>query len=107
MQARGAPELRTLATMTLGQLPGSTVASLLKLRWSGIHQSITRLALRWLGPDALAWETERPMDLHESPAGLPDAARPIVAQYLNARAYTIFGGTSEIQREIIAREVLG
>jgi alkylation response protein AidB-like acyl-CoA dehydrogenase len=29
-----------------------------------------------------------------------------VAQYLNARAYTIFGGTSEIQREIIARELL-
>jgi acyl-CoA dehydrogenase len=107
IDALEATELRILATMTLGQNPGSTVSSLLKLRWSEIHQSITRLALRLLGPDALAWETERPMDEHDSPAGLPDAARPIVAQYLNARAYTIFGGTSEIQREIIAREVLG
>jgi acyl-CoA dehydrogenase len=42
-----------------------------------------------------------------SAAGLDDEARPLVAQYLNARAYTIFGGSSEIQREIVAREVLG
>jgi alkylation response protein AidB-like acyl-CoA dehydrogenase len=41
------------------------------------------------------------------PPGLGDDARPVVARYLNARAYTIFGGTSEIQREIIAREVAG
>ena len=40
-------------------------------------------------------------------AGLDDEARPLVAQFLNARAYTIFGGSSEIQREIVAREVLG
>jgi acyl-CoA dehydrogenase len=63
--------------------------------------------MRLLGADALAWEASRPMDEHESAAGLGDSARPIVAQYLNARAYTIFGGTSEIQREIISRELLG
>jgi alkylation response protein AidB-like acyl-CoA dehydrogenase len=40
-------------------------------------------------------------------SGLGDDARPLVAQYLNARAYTIFGGSSEVQREILAREVLG
>ena len=107
IDALEATELRILATMTLGQNPGSTVSSILKLRWSEIHQAITRLAMRLLGADALAWESERPMDEHESAAGLGDAARPIVAQYLNARAYTIFGGTSEIQREIISRELLG
>ena len=107
IDALEATELRILATMTLGQNPGSTVSSILKLRWSEIHQAITRLAMRLLGADALAWEASRPMDEHESAAGLGDSARPIVAQYLNARAYTIFGGTSEIQREIISRELLG
>jgi len=107
IDALEATELRILATMTLGQNPGSTVSSMLKLRWSEIHQAITRLAMRLLGADALAWEASRPMDEHESAAGLGDSARPIVAQYLNARAYTIFGGTSEIQREIISRELLG
>jgi acyl-CoA dehydrogenase len=106
IDALEATELRILATMTLGQNPGSTVSSILKLRWSEIHQSITKLGMRLLGADALAWESMRPMDVHDSEAGLDDAARPIVAQYLNARAYTIFGGTSEIQREIIARELL-
>jgi acyl-CoA dehydrogenase len=32
---------------------------------------------------------------------------PIVPEYLNGRAHTIFGGSSEIQREIIAKMVLG
>jgi len=31
----------------------------------------------------------------------------VVPEYLNGRAYTIFGGSSEIQREIIAKMVLG
>jgi len=39
-------------------------------------------------------------------AGLDDAVRPVVATYLGTRAYSIFGGTSEIQREIIARALL-
>ena len=32
---------------------------------------------------------------------------PIVPEYLNGRAYTIFGGSSEIQRDIVAKMVLG
>jgi alkylation response protein AidB-like acyl-CoA dehydrogenase len=105
IRALEATELRVMSSLRTGQNPGS-VSSLLKLRWSEIHQSITRLGVRLLGPDALVWETIRP--LHEADeAPLDEEARPIVAGYLNARAYTIFGGTSEIQREIIARETLG
>jgi alkylation response protein AidB-like acyl-CoA dehydrogenase len=98
-------ELRVMSALRVGQNPGS-ISSLLKLRWSEIHQSITRLGVRLLGADALVWETVRP--LHEATdAPLDEEARPIVAGYLNARAYTIFGGTSEVQREIIARETVG
>jgi len=99
-------ELKVMSTLSVGQNPGS-VSSLLKLRWSEIHQAITRLGVRLLGPDALAWEALRPMHLHDDQAVLGDAARAVVPGYLGSRAYTIFGGTSEIQREIIAREVIG
>ncbi|MBP8307975.1 MAG: acyl-CoA dehydrogenase family protein [Burkholderiaceae bacterium] len=99
-------ELRVMSSLQVGQNPGS-VSSLLKLRWSEIHQSITRLGLRLLGSDALVWESQRPMHLAPSGVVLDDVARPVVAGYLNARAYTIFGGTSEIQREIISRDVIG
>ena len=105
IRALEATELRVMSSLRTGQNPGS-ISSLLKLRWSEIHQSITRLGVRLLGADALVWETIRP--LHEADeAPLDEDARPIVAGYLNARAYTIFGGTSEIQREIIARETIG
>lgn len=98
-------ELRIMSSLTVGQNPGS-VSSMLKLRWSEIHQDITRLNLRLLGTDALFWEGARPLHVHEEDALLEDCARPVTAGYLNARAFTIFGGTSEIQREIIARELL-
>ena len=38
---------------------------------------------------------------------IPEAMLPIVPEYLNGRAYTIFGGSSEIQRDIVAKMVLG
>ncbi len=107
VDALEATELRVMSTMQVGQNPGGLVSSMLKLRWSELQQAITRLGVRVLGADALAWEAARPMDRHDPPGGLDDDERPIVAQYLNARAYTIFGGSSEIQREIVAREVLG
>jgi acyl-CoA dehydrogenase len=107
VDALEATELSVMATVRVGQNPGSRTSSMLKLRWSEVQQAISRLGVRLAGADALAWETDRPLHDGSSAAGLPDAVRPLVAQYLNARAYTIFGGTSEIQREIVAREVLG
>ena len=106
IRALEATELRIMSALTVGQNPGP-VSSMLKLRWSEIHQDITRLGLRLLGPDALFWESARPLHKAEGEAVLVDAARPVTAGYLNARAFTIFGGTSEIQREIIARELVG
>jgi alkylation response protein AidB-like acyl-CoA dehydrogenase len=98
-------ELAIMSTLTVGQNPGA-VSSMLKLRWSEIHQDITRLNLKLLGPDVLFWERARPLHLQQDEAVLGEVARPVSAGYLNARAFTIFGGTSEIQREIIARELL-
>jgi alkylation response protein AidB-like acyl-CoA dehydrogenase len=67
-------------------------ASLLKLLWSGIHQKIARLALEVLGPD-LAADT-------------PRAAR-FRRVYFTARGETVYAGSSQIQRNILADRVLG
>ncbi len=40
-------------------------------------------------------------------SALPEDMLTVVPEYLNGRAYTIFGGTSEIQRDIIAKMMLG
>jgi len=99
-------ELRVLSALQTGQNPGA-VSSLLKLRVSEIRQAVTRLGVDVIGHDGLVVEPMRPFyQLNHAPA-IPEEMLPIVPDYLNGRAYTIFGGSSEIQREIIAKMLLG
>jgi acyl-CoA dehydrogenase len=68
---------------------------------------VTRRCVDVIGHDGLAVEPMRPFyTLNRTPA-IPEKMLPIVPEYLNGRAYTIFGGSSEIRREIIAKMVLG
>lgn len=99
-------ELRVLSLLQVGHNPGA-VSSLLKLRVADIRQAVTRLGVDVIGLDCLAVEPARPLyRLNHDPA-IPEAMLPVMPQYLNGRAYTIFGGTSEIQRDIVAKMVLG
>jgi acyl-CoA dehydrogenase len=99
-------ELRVLSALQTGQNPGA-VSSLLKLRVSEIRQAVTRLGVEVIGNDGLYVEPMRPFyRLNEEP-GIPEQMLPVVPEYLNSRAYTIFGGSSEIQRDIVAKMVLG
>src|SRR5438552_10901936 len=99
-------ELRVLSALQTGQNPGA-VSSILKLRNSEIRQAVTRLGVDVIGHDALAVEPMRPLyKLNHEPA-IPEEMLTVVPEYLNGRAYTIFGGTSEIQRDIIAKMMLG
>ena len=99
-------ELRVLSALQTGQNPGA-VSSLIKLRVSEIRQAVTRLGVDVIGNDGLAVEPTRPFyRLNHAPA-IPEELLPVVPEYLNGRAYTIFGGSSEIQRDIIAKMVLG
>jgi acyl-CoA dehydrogenase len=99
-------ELRIMSALQRGQNPG-TAASLLKLRASEIHQAVTRLGVEVIGYDALYWEPTRPLyGLNQMPP-IPEQELTVVPEFLNRRAYTIFGGTSEIQRDIIAKSVIG
>lgn len=99
-------ELRVLSDMQGGRNPGA-VSSLLKLRVSEIHQAVTRLGVDVIGYDGLVVETTRPLyALNHAPV-VDEELLPVVPKHLNGRAYTIFGGSSEIQRDIIGKLVLG
>jgi alkylation response protein AidB-like acyl-CoA dehydrogenase len=75
-------------------------SSILKLRGSQLQQEATELLVEVAGPDALPFDSA---DLADSPAWAQDAA----PRYLNHRAVSIYGGSNEIQRSIIASTILG
>jgi alkylation response protein AidB-like acyl-CoA dehydrogenase len=83
-----------------------TTASIQKLKTSETLQKISELAIEAIGQYAMV--DQRPALFGEPPASTvgPDRALTPVATYLNMRAFTIFGGSSEVQRNILARTAL-
>lgn len=106
IDALEAMELKLLSSLRAGESPGS-ISSILKLRASELRQSLTRLGLDSLGPDAIVWEGRRPLYSLNNPSFLPEEKIAVLPAYLDGRAFTIFGGSSEIQRDLIARSVIG
>jgi acyl-CoA dehydrogenase len=99
-------ELRVMSEMESGQSPGP-ISSLLKLRASELRQAITRLGVAAAGEFGLVWEPRRPLYALDDESIVPIELLPLVSTYLNSRANTIFGGSSEIQRDIMAKAMLG
>jgi alkylation response protein AidB-like acyl-CoA dehydrogenase len=82
-------------------------ASILKIRDTEILQALSELALELEGQMAAAHD---PADLHLPPSAELSPAQKaslIAHEYLYGRCWSIFGGTNEVQRNIIARSVLG
>jgi acyl-CoA dehydrogenase len=99
-------ERRVMSALSLGQAPG-TQASMLKLLGSEIIQRVDELALEAIGIHAVPYElASLEPGANETAIGHQDAL-VTVARYLYDRSVTIFGGTSEIQRNILARGILG
>lgn len=96
-------ELRTLLEIEVGNAPNPRSLAV-KLIASEIRQGIEALAVDVFGIAGLQLPTERPFHADDAPAlaGPPEAGLAS-ARYLNARAWSIFGGTSEIQLNLIAR----
>ncbi|WP_321390465.1 acyl-CoA dehydrogenase family protein [Emcibacter sp.] len=106
-QALEMTELRILAQMSKGLPPGPQT-SLSKLVASDLRQQVDGLAMRLYGYSGLVLVTERPLYGNESPEPLCTKEAQLAApRYLNSRAWSIFGGTNEVQRGIIAKMVLG
>ena len=100
-------ELRILAQLAKGRAPGPQT-SLVKLLGSNIGQQVDTLRLELLGPDALQLPLERPLYGNEAPEPVgSEYAQTAMGKYLNNRASTIFGGSDEVQKNIIAKTVLG
>ena len=97
-------ERKVLSAVSRGDAPGPA-SSLLKLMGSELSQKISELGLEALGYLGLP-DQHRATAGGNSPIG-PEEARTTTARYLNQRAVTIFGGTSEVQRNLIAKLVIG
>ncbi len=106
-QALEVIELRILSEIAKGRPPGPQT-SLTKLLASTLRQDIDLLALDLFGVAGLELETRRPLYGPQAPPTPFSRASQVAApRYLNSRAWTIFGGTNEIQAGIIAKTVLG
>jgi acyl-CoA dehydrogenase len=99
-------ELQVLSALQRGENPGP-VSSLLKLRASEIHQAISRVGVDVVGQNVMVEERRRPLAALSEELLVSPEVLSVVPRHLNGRANTIFGGSSEIQRDIIAKQVLG
>lgn len=94
-------ELRILSAVSGGGNPGPE-SSILKLNTTRLEQEINQLSVDILGYRALE------MDPVEGGSPYrPDSTSAVLPRYLNNRAASIFGGSQEVQRNIIAKMVLG
>ena len=99
-------QMRVVASEQQGKGPGPE-ASILKIKGTEIAQGITELLVEAVGPYAQPFQPEL---LHhgwnEDPIG-PEYAPPLAANYFNWRKVTIFGGSNEIQKNIISKAIIG
>lgn len=98
--------LRIVAAVQGGGVPGAE-SSLLKVKGTEIRQAITDLLRRAVGPHALPFMPEAlDADWNGEPVG-PAHAAPLAGQYFNRRKLSIYGGSNEIQKNIVAKMILG
>ena len=84
-------------------------ASVSKLYWSEYHQRVTSLAEDLLGMDGQILHGRSPLRAYraDDPGVPPDSTASWAGVWMNAIAGTIYAGTSEVQRNILAETVLG
>lgn len=97
--------LRVLAAAGKGAEPVAE-SSMLKIRGTEIRQEITSLTRRALGPYAQPFVSAALDEGFDSEPVGPSYAAPVTADYLNNRKLSIYGGSNEIQREIITKAIL-
>jgi alkylation response protein AidB-like acyl-CoA dehydrogenase len=93
---------RVLADEMSGREPGPIV-SVLKVRGSEIQQALTDLLMQVGGLEALV----HPFTLPDDRPLIPAEQAHMAQQFFDRRKLTIYGGSAEIQRNIIARQIVG
>jgi alkylation response protein AidB-like acyl-CoA dehydrogenase len=95
--------LRVLSAEAARKAPGPE-ASLLKIKGTEIQQALSELMMQAMGPYALSFE--RDPEAQGELAG-PAFAGQLSATYCNFRKTSIYGGSNEIQKNIISQRLLG
>jgi alkylation response protein AidB-like acyl-CoA dehydrogenase len=107
-------ELETLEFLTLSALyetrdqPSTRpVGSVLKIRGSELQQRVLEMTAEALGDYAIPFYPEPWLDRPNAYPPGPDYARGVIGELYYRRATTIYGGSNEIQRNIISKQILG
>ena len=99
--------MRTLTGFLKGKQPGPQ-ESMFKLYWSEYHKKVTELSLDILGTEALVVTGANPAtSFHSDNPGASNKSASWIGAFYNARAGTIYAGTSQIQKNILGEMVLG
>ena len=100
-------ELRTLAAVAIGEAPGPE-SSILKIKGTEIQQELDSLFVEAAGYYALPYVPEQyAMDFDEDKRIGSGSETKTSLRYFNNRKASIYGGSNEIQKNIIAKHVLG
>ena len=97
--------LRVVAAVAGGGAPGAE-SSMLKVKGTELRQEISALSRRALGPYAVPFLPEALEEGYNGESVGPEHAAAITPQYLNLRKLSIFGGSNEIQKNIISKMIL-
>ena len=98
-------ELRFFSALSAGQRAGAE-SSILKLRGTELQQKLAGMKLEAIG----AYANPFVQDTFATPANDragPDYAAPVAPYYFNVRKASIYAGSNEIQKNILAKAVLG
>ena len=82
-------------------------ASILKIKGTEVQQALTELMMDALGPYAEPFSREAIDEGGSAAPFAPEYAAPLAARYFNWRKTSIYGGSNEIQRNVIAKRLLG
>lgn len=105
LMAMATTNLRVVSAAAEGSAPGME-SSILKLKGTAIRQEINALARIACGPYAMPFVSEAlEAGSNAEPVG-PDYAMPAAVDYFNNRKLSIYGGSNEIQKQIIAKSIL-
>jgi alkylation response protein AidB-like acyl-CoA dehydrogenase len=109
VESLGATEMRIFSALEAGE-PVGAESSMLKCQGSETQQAITELLLEACGSYAApfvadSWAHLRGGSNRDLP--MPDYAVPVAPAYFNLRKSSIYAGSNEIQRNIMAKMVLG
>ncbi|MBO9442202.1 acyl-CoA dehydrogenase family protein [Phaeobacter italicus] len=105
LMAMATTNLRIISAAAAGQAPG-VESSMLKVKGTEIRQEINDLARRAAGAYAMPFASEA-LEGDNSNLVQPEGTAAVSAQYFNNRKLSIFGGSNEIQKNIIAKVKLG